>query len=282
MRFKFLTVLWVTLLSAFFLAGCFDRAPGGAESFNNDLFVSDTMTVDSITETVEETPMPVAADELFDDFFFNFAASRKVQHERVKFPLPVDNYGKLSEMHQQEWRRERFFMPLGYYTLVFNDYKLTALVKDTTVNDVTVERLAMSKGSVTRWHFARVGGLWYMDRIRRMSLKQHDDASFFRFYQRFATDSVFQQESLYDPVIFTGPDPDDDFSTMTGELMPEQWPMFAPWLPSGTLYNIIYSAAPYPKTNFRVMLLRGISNGMQMEMQFVKRQGRWKLKKIST
>lgn len=39
--------------------------------------------------------MPKAADELFDDFLFNFAASRKLQRQRVHFPLPVYRNGKV-------------------------------------------------------------------------------------------------------------------------------------------------------------------------------------------
>lgn len=282
MRKNLFMAVGVLISSLFFATGCYDKSSRGGDSLYVDSAAVDTSTVDSITQVVEETPMPVAADELFDDFFFNFAASRKVQHERVKFPLTVDNFGKQSVIEKGQWKRERFFMSQGYYTLIFNKYKQTLLVKDTTVSNVTVERIAISKGQVTRWHFARTRGLWYMDKMSRMSLNQHPDAAFFKFYQRFATDSVFQQTALCDPVTFTGPDPDDDFSTMTGELMPEQWPMFAPWLPSGTIYNIIYGIEPYPKTNFRVFMLRGIANGMQMEMQFVKQGGQWRLKKIST
>lgn len=269
-------------LPLFFTAGCVNNIPSGSDSLDCDSIATEGITVDSISQVVEETPMPIAADELFDDFFFNFAASRKVQTERVIFPLQVDNFGKQSVIEKDQWRRERFFMSQGYYTLIFNEYKQTRLVKDTTVSDVTVERIAIPKGVVTRWHFLRTRGLWHMDTMRIMSIKQHPDVAFLRFYERFATDSVFQQQSLCDPVIFVGPDPDDDFSTMTGELMSEQWPMFAPWLPSGTIFNIIYGAEPYPKTNFRVLLLRGISNGQQMEVQFVKLQGQWRIKKINT
>lgn len=268
--------------SAFFTTGCYDRGAKVADTLSVDSAAVDTTLVDSISEVVEETPMPVAADELFDDFFFNFAASKKVQTERVKFPLAVVNFGKKVMMEKNQWKRESFFMKQGYYTLIFPKYSLTKLVKDTTVSDVTVERIAIPKGVVTKWHFLRERGLWYMDSMVKTAIKNHDDAAFLKFYERFATDSAFQQHSLCDPVIFSGPDPDDDFSTMTGEVLPEQWPMFAPWLPSGTIYNIVYGTQPYPVTNFRVFMLRGIANGMQMEMQFVKVAGKWRLKKINT
>ena len=282
MKKNIFIAMGVLVSSLFFATGCFDKSATGSDTLSADTTVTDTLPTDSISQMVEETPMPVAADELFDDFFFNFAASRKVQKERVRFPLPVDNFGKQTTIAENQWRRERFFMSQGYYTLVFSEYKQTRLVKDTTVSDVTVERIAITKNVVTRWHFSRSRGLWYLDSMKRMPIKQHHDATFLKFYQHFATDSAFQQQALCDPVTFTGPDPDDDFSTMTGELMPEQWPMFAPWLPSGTIFNIVYGAEPYPATNFRVMLLRGIANGMQMEMQFVKQGRQWRLKKIST
>lgn len=282
MRKNIFMAVVALVLPLFFNTGCVNNIPFGKDSLAYDSIITERIAIDSISQVVEETPMPVAADELFDDFFFNFAASRKVQTERVKFPLQVDDFGKQGLLEKEQWRRERFFMSQGYYTLIFNDYKQTRLVKDTTVSDVTVERIAIPKGVVTRWHFARTRGMWHMDSMRRMFLKQHPDAEFLRFYQRFVTDSVFQQQSLCDPVIFVGPDPDDDFSTMTGELMPEQWPMFAPWLPSGTIFNIVYGSKPYPKTNFRVLLLRGISNGQEMEVQFVKSQGLWKIKKVNT
>lgn len=282
MKKSLFMAIGVLVSSLFFATGCFDKSLRSDDALADDSASVDTLSADSISQVVEETPMPVAADELFDDFFFNFASSRKVQGERVRFPLAVDNFGKQGTLEKSRWKRERFFMSQGYYTLIFNKYKQTQLVKDTTVSEAMVERIAISRGRVTRWHFARERGLWYLTSMRQMPLKQHPDAAFLMFYQRFVTDSVYQQEALCDPVIFTGPDPDDDFSTMTGELMPEQWPMFAPWLPSGTIYNIIYGSEPYPKTNFRVFMLRGISNGMQMEMQFVRQKGQWRLKKINT
>lgn len=282
MRRNVFLLVGILASSVFFTTGCSEKGAKGTDSVDVDSTAVDTMLVDSISEVIEETPMPIAADELFDDFFFNFAASRKVQSERVKFPLTVVNFGKKEQIEKRQWKREGFFMKQGYYTLIFPKYNLTKLVKDTTVSSVMVERIAMTRGVVTKWHFLRQRGLWYMDSMMKSSIKNHDDAEFLKFYERFATDSAFQQHSLCDPVIFTGPDPDDDFSTMTGEVMPEQWPMFAPWLPSGTIYNIVYGAQAYPATNFRVFMLRGIANGMQMEMQFVKIAGKWKLKKINT
>ncbi|MBQ0074824.1 MAG: DUF4348 domain-containing protein [Prevotella sp.] len=266
----------------FFTTGCMERTSPVVDSIGVDTLMADSVETDSLSDMVDETPMPVAADELFDDFFFNFAASRKVQNDRIIFPLPVDNYGKKKSVSKSGWVRERFFMNQGYYTLIFNSYKQTSLLKDTAVNNVTVERISVSNNKVTRWHFARTKGLWHLDGMRTMTLSQHPDAAFLRFYDKFVSDSVFQQQSLAETVSFTGPDPDDDFSTMTGEIMPEQWPMFAPQLPSGTLYNIVYGTEAYPASSIRLFLIRGIANGLQIDMHFVRQGGSWMLKKINT
>lgn len=273
-------VIFISAL--FFNTGCTESKTSVSDTTAVDTLSADTLETDSLSDMMEESPMPVAADELFDDFFFNFAASKKIQRERITFPLPYDCYGKKKMIERANWTRERFFMNQGYYTLIFNSYKQTALLKDTTVSDVTVERISVAQGAVTRWHFTREKGLWHLDGKRDMSLQKHPDANFLNFYDKFVADSAFQQQSLAESVSFTGPDPDDDFATMTGDIMPEQWPMFAPELPSGTLYNIVYGTDAYPLSGIRLFLIRGISNGLQIDMHFVKENGSWKLKKINT
>lgn len=281
MRKGLFTFLFLSLLALFLSTGCTEKKTDGVDSLNTDTLVTDS--VDSISNVVESNPMPVAADELFDDFFFNFAGSKKVQLKRVAFPIKVTEFGKSSIIEKKNWRVEHFFMGQGYYTLIFDTKKQLNVMKDTTVNDVTVEKISMSKGVVKQWHFVRNRGLWMLNDINTVLLKQHQDASFLTFYQRFVTDPKFQQNSLSESVTFTGPDPEDDFSTMTGEILPEQWPVFAPWLPSGSIYNIVYGKPQQTSSsNVRYFLLRGISNGLQTDLMFVRKGGAWKLKTITT
>lgn len=265
----------------FTTTGCMQVGTGGDDTLATDS-VGDTISTDTLSQILDQQPMPVAADELFDDFFFNFAASKKVQKERIIFPLEVEKYGEKSTLDKKQWRHNHFFMTQGYYTLIFNNERQLKLMKDTSVSNVTIEKIDMDHGRVTRWHFKRERGLWHMDRMSTISARQHQDAGFLTFYNKFASDSLFQQQSLAETVTFTGPDPDDDFSTMTGEIMPEQWPMFAPQLPSGVLYNIHYGDKPYQQSNVRYFLIRGIANGMQTDIYFMRKGNQWLLKKVTT
>ncbi len=281
MKHSIITLVIVFISSFFFSVGCTDKNGSSSDSLGADTLGGDSLPSDTLSELIEQEEMPVAADELFDDFFFNFAGSRKVQYDRIAFPLKVVSFGKVTMLEKPQWKKERFFMGQGYYTLIFNNVKQISLMKDTTVSAVTVERIAIPQSKVTRWFFARKRGQWQMDSITTESLKKHPDASFLSFYQRFVRDSTFQMHSLADPITFTGPDPEDDFSTMTGDIMPEQWPDFAPWLPSGTIYNIKYGNGVYPVSNSRYFYVRGIANGLQIDIVFNKIGKKWYLKKVN-
>ena len=50
---------------------------------------TDTVAVDTLEQLITETPMPRAADAMFDDFVFNFVANKRLQFERIVFPLRV-------------------------------------------------------------------------------------------------------------------------------------------------------------------------------------------------
>ena len=79
---------------------------------------------------------------------------------------------------------------------------------------------------------------------------------------------------------FIGPDPDDDFSQMEGLITPETWPAFAPELPDNMIYNIIYGEDSKPGLQ-RIFVIRGIANGLEMELTFKRKKSKWMLTKLS-
>ncbi len=261
--------------------GCSDKKPVAADSVIVDsLQAVDTAAVDTMDQLISEQQMPKAADELFDDFIFNFAANRKLQMNRIKFPLKVVDGDEVSFIKKGQWKMEHFFMDQGYYTLIFDNMKQMDLVKDTSINNVVVEKVYLDEEKVKKYMFERLGGRWMLTSVQTNAMIQNTNASFLAFYQRFASDPDFQLESLNNPVMFTGPDPDDDFSTMTGEIAPETWSAFAPELPSGFIYNIMYGQK-YTEGNQKIFVMRGIANGMEMELTFKKIDGEWKLTALS-
>ena len=242
--------------------------------------IKDTAVVDTMEQIIAETPMPKAADELFDDFFFNFAANKKLQIERTQFPLPVEKAGKTDTIGKKQWKTDRFFMRQGYYTLIFDNFRQMNVVKDTSVNKVVVEKIYFNIKTVKSYNFNRVNGLWKLTSINYKGIHENRNASFLKFYHQFVTDSTFQAESISNPMEFIGPDPDDDFSQIEGLITPETWPAFAPELPNNMIYNIIYGEDSKPGLQ-RIFVIRGIANGLEMELTFKRKKSKWMLTKLS-
>ena len=218
-KLSLITVMLAVLtIVCFTSVGCTDKKPAPAvDSTAADTAVADTQAMDSTEKLIEETPMPKAADELFDDFLFNFAASRKLQMERIHFPLAVYRNDKLKKhIAKRHWKMEHFFMRQDYYTLIFDNRKQMNLMKDTTIDHVVIEKVFYSRKVVQQFLFNRINGQWMMTSINYKPMCQNMNSSFLKFYGSFATDTAFQSRHLHNPVKFTGPDPDDDFSTMTG------------------------------------------------------------------
>ena len=241
----------------------------------------DTTDVDSMELLITETPMPRAADAMFDDFLFNFLANKKLQKERVIFPLRVTENGTITKIEKDDWQMEHLFMRQGYYTLLFNSDKQMQLMKDTAVSEAVVEKILLAKNQIKNYFFQRIKGAWLLREIKVTPLQSDANASFLAFYQRFVNDTAFQVKSISETVDFVGPDPDDDFNMMEGVITPDTWEAFAPTLPHKTLYNIIYGK-PQDEGNQKIYLLRGVANGLEMELRFKKEGGRWMLKKLMT
>ena len=282
-KLSFISVLLALLtIVCFSSVGCTGKKPASdADTLASDTTVADTQAMDSTEKLIEETPMPKAADELFDDFVFNFAANRKLQLSRVHFPLPVYRNEKVVKtIDKKHWKMEHFFMRQDYYTLIFDNQKQMNLVKDTTIDHVVVEKVFYHKKTVQQFLFNRINGQWMMTSINYKPMYSNKNASFLKFYGKFATDSTFQAEHLHNPVKFVGPDPDADFSTMTGDIEPETWPAFAPKLPSSMIYNIIYGQK-YNESNQKIFVIRGIANGLETELTFKRIGGKWMLTKLN-
>ena len=275
-------ISWSVLL--LFFASC-----GGNKANNNEeMVVADSMTLsdsvavlDSIAAEFENTPVPKAADELFDDFFFNFAVNKKLQMERIVFPLKSVNGPKTTQISKNEWKMDYFFTRQGYYTLLFDNEKQMEVVKDTTVSHAVVEKIYFNTKSIIQYMFERRRGAWMLTAIHTVPISTSNNASFLDFYHRFATDSEFQAESLGETVQFVGPDPDDDFSMMEGIITRDTWEAFAPQLPTKMIYNIVYGT-PHKEAETKMFVLRGIANGLELEMKFRKSGGHWKLTKLTT
>ena len=266
----------------------FSACQGQKSSENKDEGMSDsTQVADTVVsplqeEIEEEVAMPKAADELFDDFIFNFAANKKLQSSRIVFPLKVQRGEEISYVKHGQWQMEYFFMNQDFYTLIFDSEEEMDRVKESTsIEHAVVEKIYLEAKTVKQFIFDRINGLWMMKEVIHMPLSESHNASFLLFYEKFSSDMEYQSAHLAENVKFVGPDPDDDFAQMEGVITPDTWEAFAPELPSGMIYNIVYGE-PEKETGRKIFVLRGIANGLEIELYFKNEGGKWKLTQMVT
>ena len=271
-------IVSVVLLAIFTSCGG-NKGGQAAEEVPADSLQNDSLRNDSLL--AEDYPMPKAADELFDDFVYNFVVNRKLQLERIHFPLLCQKDGKTRKLTKKDWKPEHFFMRQGYYTLLFDNEKHMEIVKDTSVNHAIVEKIHFDTQSIDQYVFDRKHGAWMLTLLRTIPITRNINGSFLTFYHQFASDKAFPKKSLANTVQFVGPDPDDDFNMMEGIITPDTWEAFAPELPKKMIYNIIYGK-PIREGDSKVFVLRGIANGLELEMTFKRKNGDWKLTKLTT
>ena len=238
----------------------------------------------SVTDTLsaeEKTPHWVEADELFDDFVFNYAEDTLFQRQRTVFPLPYYKGDTPLKISREQWRHDSLFAGQSCYTLLFDREEDRDLVGDTSLSSVQVEWIFLRSHKVKRYYFQRTkGGVWMLEAMNLRDMEESDeDENFVTFYERFATDSVYQAGHVHEPLQFITIDPDDEFSILETTLDRERWFAFRPALPTDKLSNINYGQRNEDLSTTKILKVNGVSNGYSNILYFRKRRGEWELYK---
>jgi hypothetical protein len=131
-----------------------------------------------LEQLIAETPRPLADDELIDDFLFNFASNRKLQMERVLFPLLTVKGNDTTRVDMNRWKMERFFMRQDFYTVLFDNERQMELVRDTSVSEAKVEKIYFNTGAVVQYMFRRIKGAWLLIEQKTEPIASNRNASF--------------------------------------------------------------------------------------------------------
>ena len=291
-KLLFLSVTFIALsIISLGVSGCKDgkkdneavedslNALAANDSINEDTaIVQDNTPLSEMEKLMGEKPMPKAADEFFDDFFFNFSNNRKIQKERIQWPLTAIENGVKKTVKANQWQTERFFNEDGFYVMLLDDAKQTNLAKDTSLTHVAVNHVDIPRNKLEVFTFNRLEGKWMMTEMEEESLSESKNANFLKFYQKFATDSIYCQESLAETITFTGPDEEDENLTTTRNISAEEYCFFAPELATD-FYTITYGQKNESSTN-KVFIMREPSSSQECRLYFRRQGANWKLYKL--
>ena len=252
-----------------------------------DPFTTITGMVDSVGHKadtlreagVKEEPEPIEADELFDDFIFNYASDDALQRQRTVFPLPYYNGDTPSKIEEKFWKHDYLFTKQSYYTMLFDKEGDMDMVGDTALSAVQVEWIFLKTRMVKKYYFQRVKGMWMLEAINLRHIEEGENEDFVSFYTRFVTDSLYQSRHIRNPLQYITIDPDDEFSILETTLDVNQWYAFRPVMPVDKLSNINYGQKNEDLSNTKILKVNGIGNGYSVIFYFRKRGGEWELYK---
>ncbi len=244
-----------------------------ADEDSAEVFVGDTL---HLFEEAKEPPK--AADMLFSDFFFNFIDDARFQLERVTFPLPYKQGEEVRHLTKKDWKTSSRFLDNSYYYVIYEREGDLELQKDTTLSNVNIEWYHLNEGNVEKCYFNRRHGKWMLTEIVNKNISDTPNAGFLEFYSRFVTDSIFQRESVANPLRLVTTSNDADAEEEERFVTPDEWmEMRADFPLEDKLFvNINYGQACISQ-NRKTLLLEGISNGMQTKFHFAKDDEEWKL-----
>lgn len=233
--------------------------------------------VDTVPLPVVEEPKPIEADELFDDFIFNYAQDHDLQLQRTKFPLPYYKEDSPLKIEKAYWKHDDLFCKENAYTLLFDKEEQMDLVGDTTLKSVQVEWIFLKTRMLKKYYFEKLNGVWMLEAINLRKMSADDSPDFIDFYARFATDSLFQLEHVASPLQFVTIDPDDEFSILETTLDAGQWAAFSPQIPKERLSNIDYGQHISSQSHTRILKINGIGNGYSNLFYFRRKGESWEL-----
>jgi hypothetical protein len=259
--------------------GCTEKKPESVDSTLKDTMIVDSADTDTATRIIAETPMPKAADQLFDDFFFNFISNKKLQRSRIKYPLVVYTGKSKSIINAGQWKNDRFFARQGYYTLIFDNEKQMDYAKSTDIDTVIVERIHLKKGLVEQYWFDHQDGKWKLNSIHNIGFSLSNNASFLKFLQRFFINKG--SGMVKDPLSYSGPDPYGDETAIVNTQIPaSEWMGFLPEVPGDVVYNILYGQE-YSDASSKILIFKGLSNGLETQLVFTHYRSNWHLTKVN-
>ena len=274
-------VIWLAVAVVSMLS-CSGRERG-ARSDGQAMEFEDSILVDTLQAEEEELGLndesTPALDGVFNDFLFAYLHSSTLRRERTAHPLRLEHTTRPTEMLEDfDPEFELSFLSGDYFTTLYGNTSQMQAEDDEEMEEdsiVSLQRINLNDGTIRNFQFLREDGHWQLIAIREETFEDDDLGDFLSFYAKFCIDSIFQTQSVADPLRIVIQDPEDGEESINGIIDADQWYSFCPEMPSGIISNI-RKGQEYGQNRI-VLRKSGLSNGLQEVFTFTKERGNWRL-----
>ena len=277
---RFLISFTILLL---FVSACNNASEDRGEVIATDsVYVDSSCYVQDTLQLFEEEVLPESADELFNDFFFNYTSDMNFKSQRQAYSLDCNMGDTVVKIHSSELDVYSELLVDDYYSIIYERDEDLAFQKDTSLNEVAVERIDLDGKQIEQYIFNRIEGKWMLTGVGRNEMDYNPNSDFLDFYKSFSSDSVYRKNCINEPLKFVLLSEIDDVEDEIQELTSDEWLAISADLPlpAGVMINIDYGQTIISK-NSKLLLVEGVSNGLSLTYRFMKIDGAWNLVEVT-
>lgn len=225
---------------------------------NNDIHKSsNNQNNHQIKENTEKIPSTVNdnVEVSFDNFIEMFMINENYQINHIKFPLLYHN----KKISRKDWKYKPLFSKYNAYFNIISDTTINQKEKFTIIN--------VKKQFVDDYKFIKIKKDWKLIEISKENMKNFD-YDFIKFLTKFGTEQEFQKARTKFPYLYIFSNSDKDYETDTIVINKEKWEFI-------DLNLDIIKCNKIKNTNYRILDISGIENGIAVSFIFKKINGKW-------
>ncbi|MFD2586033.1 DUF4348 domain-containing protein [Croceitalea marina] len=208
----------------------------------------------------------------FMDFFIHFMSDSTFQKEQVRFPAQVDQKTITTKEH---WSPMSFSKEKVFHSLIQSD-TLNYFERDFGINPINVSIICFETLTIENLTFYPKSETWYLDKTFRTHLSENDDYAFFSFINTFSLDSVFQRHHIRFPLPYFHLDYQNEYETLKDTFLLDTWK----YINLNKSLRELVTLNQNIESDYRVLLFRGVANGVHLKYTFRYIDKQWKLIQI--
>ena len=277
---RFLISFTILLL---FVSACNNASEDRGEVIATDsVYVDSSCYVQDTLQLFEEEVLPKSADELFNDFFFNYTSDMNFKNQRQAYSLDCNIGDTVIKIHSSELGAYSELFVDDYYSIIYERNEDLSFQKDTSLNEVIVERIDLDGEQIEQYNFNRIEGKWMLTGVGRNEMDYNPNSDFLDFYKSFSSDSVYRKNCINEPLKFVMLSENDEIEDDIQQLTTDEWMSMSSDLPlpANVIININYGQTIISK-NSKLLLVEGVSNGLSLTYRFMKIDGAWNLVEVT-